>query len=257
MHIWFLTLGKLASNWFPSPLVRTHLPLPQPRRKGELFTSEFYGSCWVRFFLGKSKGGLSLLGFTMSLQSFSNGTIYIHDHWNLVSMRTLIQEFWGGAWDCAFPNKHPADTVAGPETTLWALRSYPRFSNRRIELSLRMLSLNETMGQIPSSRMAEMAWLPGNSSGHEWSISKWSKWNPKNLDDLLFVSKWVIYYSYQRDQPRCPSCLTGNICTTRNTFGCLRNRGSTKEFIQKQNIHTAKKSTFRQLILTGFYESWR
>lgn len=156
MHIWFLTLGKLASNWFPSPLVRTHLPLPQPRRKGELFTSDFYGSCWVLFFLGKSKGGLSLLGFTMSPQSFSNGTIYIHDHWNLVSMRTLIQEFWGGAWDCAFPNQRPVDTVAGPETTLWALRSHPRFSDRRIELSLRMLSLNETTGQIPSSRMAEM-----------------------------------------------------------------------------------------------------
>lgn len=126
-------------------------------------------------------------------------------------------------------NKLPADPTAGPGATLWAVRPYPRFFHRRTELGLEISSLNVIMSQIPSSRKAEIAWLLENSYLLR-TLSDQLVNDPnrilKDLDDLKFLSKCVIYRSYQRDWPQCPGYLTETLCITRNVSS--RGRGTWK-----------------------------
>lgn len=127
---------------------------------------------------------------------------------DLIKMQILM----GAVWRLRFciSNKLSGEAATGPEITFGAVKPSLCLSHRRTWFSPGKLRLSDN-GPNPITQEGRNGLAFGKLLPSQDTSNQLANGTLKDLGDSMFLSKRVIYHSYQREQPQRLGCLPGTL----------------------------------------------
>lgn len=107
-------------------------------------------------------------------------------------------------------NKLSGEAATGPEITFGVVKPSLCLSHRRTWFSPGKLRLSDN-GPNPITQEGRNGLAFGKLLPSQDTSNQLANGTLKDLGDSMFLSKRVIYHSYQREQPQCLGCLPGTL----------------------------------------------